>query len=382
MASKAGNRVARPAAGRGRAAPLSQRGAGGPLPADWASQLGWVLLPLRAFLGFVFVYAGLSKVADRRFLDDADPASLHATLVSVRPSSPIGFMLGPIESHSALFGVLIAIGETAIGLGLLSGLLTRIAAAGGVALSLGLFLTVSWNADPWFTGADLPFAFALTPLMLGGAGGVLSLDGWLVAWAAGQGGGARPPAGADRTRRGLLAAGLGAAGLLALGAASLARGSGGSPGASPGAPSDGPSGSAPSGGSATPSGSAAPSPSAESSGSPASSAPPSTPAPTATGAVVVQASAVSVGGAKLVRDPKTGSNDLWVMQLEAGQFTAVNGVCPHEGCMVDYSGASSGFFCACHNSRFTTTGQRVSGPARSGLKKVAVVLDGDQVHLA
>src|SRR5690349_12463067 len=93
----------------------------GLLPPDWTRQVGWVLLPLRAFLGFTFIYAGLSKIADPDFLDDSAATSLHSTLVAVRGASPIGFTLGPIESHSALFGVVIAIGETAIGLGLLFG---------------------------------------------------------------------------------------------------------------------------------------------------------------------------------------------------------------------------------------------------------------------
>ena len=106
------------------------------------------------------------KEADRRFLDDQAPTSLHQTLVSVRGASPIGGLLGPLESHSSAFGVAIAIGETAIGLGLLTGLFTRIAAAGGMLLSLGLFLTVSWNADPWYTGADIVFLFALSPLLI------------------------------------------------------------------------------------------------------------------------------------------------------------------------------------------------------------------------
>lgn len=346
------------------------------LPGDWTHQVGWVLLPLRAFLGFAFLYAGLSKIADPDFLDDDAPTSLHSTLVAVRDSSPISFMLGPIESHSALFGLIIAIGETAIGLGLLTGLLTRIAAAGGIVLSLGLFLTVSWNADPWYTGADLPFAFALSPLLLGGAGGVLSLDGWLASVAARHSGDPGGSASADRTRRGLLAAGLGLTGLLAVGGAALARGSGSSSSAEPSAdPSDAATDPVPSP-SQTPS-------AAPTSAEPATSAPAtSAPAPSATGAVVATASDVAVGGAKLVRNPKSGDEDLWVMQLESGEFTAVDGVCPHQGCVVSFRSASTGFTCPCHASRFSSAGDRLSGPATRGLAKVAVVVSGDQVHLA
>lgn len=33
----------------------------------------WMLLPLRAFLAVVFRYAGISKIADRHFLDGRRP---------------------------------------------------------------------------------------------------------------------------------------------------------------------------------------------------------------------------------------------------------------------------------------------------------------------
>ena len=70
---------------------------------DWrgrAGELSWVLLPLRAFLGFVYLYAGISKIADRRFLDSSSPRSIYANLLAVRHSSPIGDLLGPVQHHA------------------------------------------------------------------------------------------------------------------------------------------------------------------------------------------------------------------------------------------------------------------------------------------
>ena len=60
-----------------------------------SQQVGWVLVPLRAFLAFVFIYGGLSKIADRRFLDESSPLSMRASVAAVRSSSPIGGLLGP-----------------------------------------------------------------------------------------------------------------------------------------------------------------------------------------------------------------------------------------------------------------------------------------------
>ena len=52
-----------------------------PAPAATAPEaLGRVLLPLRAFLGFTFCFAGLQKLANPRFFDAADPASIVAML--------------------------------------------------------------------------------------------------------------------------------------------------------------------------------------------------------------------------------------------------------------------------------------------------------------
>jgi len=75
----------------------------------------------------------------------------------------------------------------AIGLGTLLGLWQRLAAAGGAALSLMLFLTVSFHASPYYTGADIVFAFAWTPLLLAGAGPLLSADAAIAARARAQG---------------------------------------------------------------------------------------------------------------------------------------------------------------------------------------------------
>ena len=73
-------------------------------------------------------------------------------------------------------GILIALAEVAVGLGALLGLWTRAAAAGGMALSLMLFLTVSFHSSPYYTGSDIVFVFAWIPLVLAGSGGALSVD--------------------------------------------------------------------------------------------------------------------------------------------------------------------------------------------------------------
>ena len=336
---------------------------------DGGAGAGWAMLPLRLFLGFAFVYAGLSKIADRDFLDDDAPTSMHQTLIAVRGTSPIGSLLGPVEAHSALFGTIIAIGEVAIGLGVLAGLLTRIAALGGMVLAAGLWLTISWGADPWYTGADIVYVFAFTPLLIAGAG-ALSADAWLAGVSAAQAQAADSQPGADRTRRALLAGALGLTGLIALGAAALTRGAK-DPAPTAGAPTPTPTPAATGGG--TGSTSASPT-------TPTSAAPPTTSAaPAPTGAVLAATSQVPVGGGARVDDD---GEETWVLQLQAGEFTAVRAACPHQGCAVNFVASSKQFVCPCHNSVFAGDGARISGVATTGLEPVAVVAAAGQVHRA
>ncbi len=320
----------------------------------------WILLPLRAYLGFTFLYAGLSKVGGHSFLDASSPTSMHATLVAVRGQSPIGGLLGPVEQHSYAFGLLMALGELAVGIGTALGLFARVAATGGALISLSLFLTVSWNATPWYTGADIVYLFAFTPILLGGAGPV-SADGWLAQQRARSTG--RDAVAEDRTRRAVLGGIAGIAGLLAFAVASLVRkGTGGSPSVQAGGnqTGSGPTGGAPAASAPAPSGS-------------------TTPARAATGGKpIIAAAAVPVGGAAPATDPKNG-DQIFVLQLNAGEFTALDSACPHQGCPVSFISKSQGFVCPCHGSTFDATGAVTQGPAATGLAKIPVAKSGSEI---
>ncbi len=144
--------------------------------ADGSVATGWVLMPLRLFLGVTFLFAGLQKLANPNFFRDASPSSIHAQLAGAARSSPVHAFVGHLVSIAPLVGAVIALGEVAIGLGVLVGLFTRIAAVAGLVLSFGLFLTVSFHSSPYFTGSDIVFVFAWTPFVLAGAGGAPALD--------------------------------------------------------------------------------------------------------------------------------------------------------------------------------------------------------------
>ncbi|MGO4459732.1 DoxX family protein [Streptomyces sp. M-16] len=133
------------------------------------------LLPLRIFLGVTFVYAGLDKLTDPAFLSATGTGSIGEIMRGVRDTAAVPALVDLALKAPVGFGAAIAIGEILVGLGVLAGLLTRIAAAGGALISLSLWLTVSWAVTPYYYGNDLVYLMAWIPLVMAGAP-YLSLD--------------------------------------------------------------------------------------------------------------------------------------------------------------------------------------------------------------
>ena len=385
--------------------------------------VGWVLLPLRAFLGITFTFAGLQKLADRNFFDPHAPTSVQSQLAGAARHSPVSGLLHASGHHAVLVGLLIAFGELAVGLGALLGLWTRAAAIGGMALSLGFLLAVSWHSQPYYLGPDIVFLVAWTPLALAGSGGILSLDGRLrrkagrdlrlaprgevsIEFAAvrrlcgafvdgrcdvrdGRPCGPaacpvllRPPTlkpavSAELSRRTFMRQ-AGAAGVVALGAGTVAAivAAAGRLASSGTRTSVGTAESKPNQPGASAAAPARPSTTVPTrqTVTPRPTAPPTTLPP---GTPVLPASAVPVGGAARFRDPATHAL-AYVVQPEPGRFAAFSGLCTHNGCGVQYSPADDAFLCPCHGAAFDgRTGAVLQGPARRPLPRIAVAEGGD-----
>ncbi|WP_369261405.1 DoxX family membrane protein [Streptomyces sp. R35] len=143
---------------------------------DWRdTATRYALLPLRVFLGVTFIYAGLDKLTNSAFMHDSGSGSIGDLMRSVRNSSAIPALVDLALKNPVGFGYAIALGELAVGIGTLLGLLARLAALGGALISLSLWLTVSWASDPYYYGNDLAYLMAWLPLVLAGAS-VFSLD--------------------------------------------------------------------------------------------------------------------------------------------------------------------------------------------------------------
>src|SRR5690242_17820046 len=141
---------ARPVRARRQA---SRRGRGTVSPA-------LALFPLRLFLGITFVYAGIQKLSDPGFLHPGAPTYIGTQLHGFAAGTPGGTLLRTFAlPHPQLAGIAVALTEIAVGLLVLIGLGTRVAAAVGLSLNLVLFLTASWNTSPYFLGSDIVFVF-------------------------------------------------------------------------------------------------------------------------------------------------------------------------------------------------------------------------------
>lgn len=55
---------------------------------------------------------------------------------------------------------------------------------------------------------------------------------------------------------------------------------------------------------------------------------------------------------------------------EQGQIHALDPVCPHAGCIVEWNNAEKSWDCPCHGSRFACNGALLTGPAATGLTQI------------
>ncbi|MEV6795336.1 DoxX family membrane protein [Streptomyces sp. NPDC051320] len=145
--------------------------------------LGVVLLPLRVFLGFISVYAGMGKLCDPVYFDGGERGSMVKWLHSLQPWALAEPLRDFALSHPVGAGLTIAFLQVVVGVLTVLGLWQRVAAAFGAMLSIALLVTVSWRAVPVYDTPDIIFLAAWSPLIIAGAP-VYSVDGRLAgeAW--------------------------------------------------------------------------------------------------------------------------------------------------------------------------------------------------------
>jgi thiosulfate dehydrogenase (quinone) large subunit len=324
---------------------------------------GGTLLLLRGFLGVTFTFAGLEKLANPDFFKTSAPASFAAQVRGAILTSPLHGALRPALHAPVLVALVVAFGELAVGLGTLTGLFGRVAAGGGMLLSLSFFLTVSFHDSPYYYGADIVFLFAWTPFLLGGSG-ELSLDNALARI------GTSHPRAEEQTldrrtalRRATTAGGLGVF-ALALGGVDNALGSHFSKSTSSASATSGSSG--------------APAPSTTVPTTPDTGTTATTPASsTPSGTEIGTASSIAVGDALAFTDQTQGI-PAFCVHKSASEFVAFSAICTHAGCTVGFDRSATEFVCPCHGSIYNAlTGAVIQGPAPLPLPPIKVALDAD-----
>ncbi|MFJ9423225.1 DoxX family membrane protein [Streptomyces sp. NPDC101249] len=145
--------------------------------------LGVVLLPLRIFLGFISIYAGMGKLCDPVYFDGGKRGSMMKWLNTLHPWEVAEPLRQFALHHPVGSGLVIAFAQVLVGVLTVLGCWQRVAAAGGVLLSAALIVTVSWKTVPAYDAPDIIYLAAWSPLIIAGAP-VYSVDGRLAgsAW--------------------------------------------------------------------------------------------------------------------------------------------------------------------------------------------------------
>ncbi|WP_406453017.1 DoxX family membrane protein [Streptomyces sp. NBC_00876] len=145
--------------------------------------LGVVLLPMRVFLGFISIYAGMGKLCDPVYFDGGDRGSMVKWLTSLHPWALAEPLRDFALSHPVGAGLTIAFLQVVVGVLTVLGLWQRVAASVGALLSAALLVTVSWRTVAVYDAPDIIYLAAWSPLVIAGAP-VYSIDGRLAgeAW--------------------------------------------------------------------------------------------------------------------------------------------------------------------------------------------------------
>ncbi|WP_033312294.1 DoxX family membrane protein [Streptomyces iakyrus] len=145
--------------------------------------LGVVLLPLRVFLGFISIYAGMGKLCDPVYFEGGKRGSMVKWLNTLHPWEVAEPLRQFALEHPVGAGLVIAFAQVIVGVLTVLGCWQRVAACLGALLSAALLVTVSWKSVPAYETPDIIYLAAWSPLIIAGAP-VYSVDGRLAgsAW--------------------------------------------------------------------------------------------------------------------------------------------------------------------------------------------------------
>jgi len=135
----------------------------------------WFVLALRLMMGYAFLHAGWTKITAAEPFDAAGYLT-HVTAAS--PLSGLFHAMGTTPWFVEFVNVAVPWGEFLIGMGLLVGALTRLAAFWGAFMML-LFYFGNWEVQHGVVNGDLAYMLVFLAVAAFGAGRILGLDALL-----------------------------------------------------------------------------------------------------------------------------------------------------------------------------------------------------------
>ncbi len=149
------------------------------------TRAGLFWLPIRIFIGFEWLTAGWEKLTGSGWVDGGSALLgywQHAVAIPVAPARPPvtfewyrGFLQFLIDNHAqGWFAWIVTFGEIAVGLGVLLGVLTGIAAFFGATMNMSYMLAGSASSNP------IMFAFAVGLMLARRVAGYYGVDRYLL----------------------------------------------------------------------------------------------------------------------------------------------------------------------------------------------------------
>ena len=86
----------------------------------------------------------------------------------------------------------------------------------------------------------------------------------------------------------------------------------------------------------------------------------------------------NAGGFVLVK--KTPAGDVLVTRSGEGEYSALSIVCPHMQCNIKVKSPTL-IQCPCHQSGYKIDGSYISGPAKTGLRKFPIAVEGGVITI-
>jgi thiosulfate dehydrogenase [quinone] large subunit len=136
----------------------------------------WFILALRLMMGLAFFHSGLDKVLSGEF--SAGGYLTQAVPGNGSPAADLFVTMGNTQWFVDFVNVAVPWGEILIGLGLLFGALTRLAAFWGAFMML-MFYLGNWDISHGYINGDFAYMLVFLSVAAFGAGRILGLDSYI-----------------------------------------------------------------------------------------------------------------------------------------------------------------------------------------------------------